>query len=186
MALWNLKKSWPRRDGDLFGFLDYQFPLRARSSDKGIGEVDLLGVTNQGRLIVIELKVKPDGDNNRGETPVSALIQALRYAAIVQANQGAIAEELKPHVAVTAEPPIVQVLAPHDWWRAWLNLRGSTRSAAGSWEVAFSKLAKDVEEQIDVPVECAKVEAVRLSSGGDGQKPQLKSTPEFRYLRLGS
>ena len=40
--------------------LYYQFPLKAKQADKGIGKVDLRGATDRGRLIVIELKVKPE------------------------------------------------------------------------------------------------------------------------------
>ena len=87
LALWNLRRLWPRADGYEFYLLDYQFPLQARQSDRGIGKVDLIGLTTDRRLMVIELKVKPDGADNRRETPVAALLQGLRYAAIVQANQ---------------------------------------------------------------------------------------------------
>ena len=89
MALWNEKKAWPRADGTEFFLLDYQFPLKAWRSDKDIGKIDLLGVTNQGRLMVIELKV-----NDRRDTPVAAMLQGLRYAAIVQSNLNSIAWEL--------------------------------------------------------------------------------------------
>ena len=73
----NMKGSWPCPDGGRFRLLDYQFPLKARQSDAGIGKVDLLGVTDRGRLTVIELKVKPPGDNARGESPVAALLPGL-------------------------------------------------------------------------------------------------------------
>ena len=95
MALWNESKEWLLTDESVFFMLDYQFPLRASSSDKGIGEVDLLGITNRRRLMVIELKVKPDGVNSRGDTPAAAMLQGLRYAAIVQSNLGSIAREMK-------------------------------------------------------------------------------------------
>ena len=69
MALWNEKQSWPHATEDEFCLLDYQVPLYARRSDQNVGEVDLLGITTRRRLMVIELKVKPDGFNNRGDTP---------------------------------------------------------------------------------------------------------------------
>ena len=50
--------------------LYYQFPLKAKQADKGIGKVDLRGATDRGRLIVIELKVKSEkksgGSDARG------------------------------------------------------------------------------------------------------------------------
>ena len=61
IALWRLKGYWPRPDGGQFCILDYQIPLKAWQSDKGIGKVDLLGLTDGRRIMIIELKVKPDG-----------------------------------------------------------------------------------------------------------------------------
>ena len=182
VALWNLKKCWPRLGGGWFTLLDYQFPLKAQQGDKGIGKVDLLGLTERGRLMVIELKVKPPGDNNRGETPATALMQGLRYAAVVQANHAVIAAEAKRRfsVTITAEPPIVQVLAPKAWWKAWLELRGSTREAAGCWEPVFTKLTQDIENRLGVAVECVALEdATHITYGADGKTPQLGSTPKL-------
>ena len=139
-ALKKLDRSWAHPGGGRFRLLDYQFPLKAQESDQGIGKVDLLGVTDQGRLMAIELKVKP-GDGSRGETPMKALMEGLRYAAIVKANQDAIAQEAKVRFneEISAEPPLVQILAPKSWWEAWLNLGDSTRTAAGNWEPEFAQ-----------------------------------------------
>lgn len=187
LALWNLKKFWPRVDGNQFYLLDYQFPLQAKQSDRGIGKVDLVGLTTNKRLMIIELKVKPDGVNNRGETPAAALLQGLRYAAIVQANQNVIAREVASRfkITVTAQPPIVQVLAPEDWWQGWMQLGERTRSAAGYWEPAFARLAREIENEIGVTVECASLEVVRLFFGGSGQAPRIDHTPEIHYLTPG-
>ena len=174
VALWNLERRWPRPDGGWFRLLDYQIPLKAQQSDQGIGKVDLLGVTNQGQLMVIELKVKPDGDRNRGETPVKALMQGLRYAAIVKANREQIAGEAKRcfGVNVAAERPLVQLLAPQDWWEGWLNMAGSTRKVAGYWEPEFAQLVRDVEMQLCIAVEC-----MELDDLGDQRTPQLDHAP---------
>lgn len=188
MALWNERKDWSLTDESVFFMLDYQFPLKASSSDKGIGEVDLLGITNQGRLLVIELKVKPDGVNNRGDTPASALLQGLRYAAIVQSNFESISKEMKQkfNLSIPPEPPVVQVLAPEDWWQAWMGLEGSTRRAAGNWELALEKLAKDIEERIGIVVECAALDVKRGQVSFDATaRPKLDRTPELKSIRLG-
>ena len=188
MALWNERQPWPRADGTQFFLRDYQFPLKASNSDKGIGEVDLLGNTNQGRLIVIELKVKPNGVNNRGDTPAAVMLQGLRYAAIVQSNHKSIAREMeqKFDCSIPIEPPIVQVLAPEDWWQAWMGLEGSTRRTAGDWEKAFRKLARDIEEQMDIAIECAALDVKRGQVSFDEDcRPRLNRTPELRFLNLG-
>ena len=188
MALWNERIQFTRADGTEFYLRDYQFPLKARQDDQGIGKVDLLGTTNQGRLLVIELKVKPDGVNNRGDTPASAMLQGLRYASIVQSNHRSIAKEMEQEFdcLVSNEPPIVQVLAPEDWWQAWLGLEGSTRCATGDWELAFVKLAKDIEERIGITIECAALDIERGQvSFNDGDRPKLDRAPELRFLHPG-
>lgn len=181
IALWNLKKWWSCPSGQ-FALLDYQFPLKARQGDKGIGKIDLLGLTDLGRLMVIELKVKPHGDNN----PAKALMQGLRYAAVVQANHDVIAGEAKRRfsVTITAEPPIVQLLAPKAWWKAWLELHGSTRRAAGYWEPEFTELAQDIENRLGIAVECIALEdATSITYGSDGKTPQLDRVPALYPVR---
>ena len=99
--------------------------------------------------MVIELKVKPKGENYRGDSPAAALMQGLRYAAIVEANIKVIAGEAKRHpgdrfkdVTIVEESPIVQILAPKSWWRGWLELRlarlpdAGSRSSANSLEMS--------------------------------------------------
>ena len=92
--------------------LHYQFPLKAKQADKGIGKVDLLGATDRGHPIVIELKVKPEkrsgGADARGDTPLRALMEGLRYAAIVEANLDVLAREAKSRFSVETvkEPPL--------------------------------------------------------------------------------
>ena len=181
-ALWNLKDWWPRPNGGQFCLLDYEFPLQMQRSDARLGEIDLLGLTDQGRLMAIELKIKPHGAKSRGKTPAVALMQGLRYAAVVQANLNVIAAEAKRRFSatITAEPPIVQVLAPKAWWKGWLELSGSTRKKAGYWEPEFTKLAQDIENRLGVTVECVALDDdTGITYGSDGKTPQLGSTPKL-------
>ena len=185
MALWSLNKCWPRLNGGRFRLLDYQLPLQTRRPDKDIGKVDLLGVTDQGRLMVIELKVKPKGESNRGDSPAAALIQGLRYAAIVEANLNVIAAEVESclgdrfkDVTIVEGPPIVQILAPKCWWRGWLDLSVSTRKASGRWEPEFSELTRDIEMRLGVTVECMALDKLPdISYGPGGNTPQLNRAP---------
>ena len=66
--------------------------------------------------MIIELKVENSKNNGRGDNPTVALLEGLRYTAIVQANQKAIADEVERRfeVKVTEGPPIVQILASED------------------------------------------------------------------------
>ena len=187
IALWNLKAKWPRPDGGSFTLLDYQFPLRAQRSDKGIGKIDLLGVTGQGQLMVIELKVKPN--NDRGDSPLSALMQGLRYAAIMTANQNAIAKEaIQKKVMlgfdgkITKQPPIVQLLAPKNWWEGWLD--DATQKATGDWGKAFAKLIEEVREKIGISVECMALGEAKCAPGANGNKPTLESIPALYPVQV--
>ena len=186
IALWNLNECCPRHDSGWFRLLDYQFPLRARRSDKGIGEVDLLGVTDQGQLIVIELKVKPKNGNGRGDSPMVALIQGLRYAAIVESNIKMIASEAESRTGdrfkdanIMETSPIIQILAPSSWWCGWRELGTSTRNKAGKWETEFCNLITDIEEQLGLTVECMAldVDCTDIRCGADGRTPQLMQRP---------
>lgn len=185
-ALWNEKKRWPRPCGGWVCLLDYEFPLKSKDSDK-IGEVDLLGVTDEGRLMIIELKVKPRRPNNPGDTPLKALMQGLRYAAVVEANRDTIAKEAKNpcnvNVDITDEPPIVQILAPRTWWKGWFEIAGSTRNEAGEWEPAFARLAGEIEEgRIGVSIECMALEDIDdgdITYGADDRTPTLCHAPAF-------
>ena len=94
---------------------------------------------------------------------MKALMEGLRYAAIVEANRDVIAQEAKScfNEEIGAEPPLVQILAPRSWWEGWLNLDGSTRVAAGSWEPEFALLLRDIEKKVCVAVECIGIDGLR-------------------------
>lgn len=179
IALWRLKVQWPRAGGGWMRLLDYQFPLQASRSDKGLGEVDLLGATERGRLIVIELKVRRN-DRSRGDTPLLALMEGLRYAAVVHANHRAIAAEARERCAinVSEEPPIVQILAPEDWWRGWCNMVGSTRRAAGQWEPKFLDLSAELKARLGIVIERASLQGIGLADvTWDGHGPRFGQIP---------
>ena len=186
IALWNLNECWPRHDSGWFRMLDYQFPLKAQRSDEDIGKVDLLGVTDQGQLIVIELKVKPKTGKARGDSPMMALIQGLRCAAIIESNIKMIASEAESRtgdrfkdVNIIETSPIIQILAPECWWYAWFELGDRTRNKVGGWEVEFCNLITDIKERLDLTVECLALDMGRtdISYGADGRTPQLRQIP---------
>ena len=186
VALWRLKAQWPRAGGGWLRLLDYQFPLKATRCDTGLGEVDLLGATDQGRLVVIELKVQRK-NGSRGDTPLLALMEGLRYAAVVHANHGAIAAEARERFAIhlSAEPPIVQILAPQDWWRGWCDMARSTRRAAGQWEQNFLDLSAELEHRLGLVIECMSLQGTSLADiTWDGRAPCLGQTPPMHPVCL--
>ena len=180
MALYNLDQQWPRPDGGSFRILDYQVPLKSRRGDAAIGKIDLLAVSNTGQLIIIELKVETQG-GGRSDPPPVALMEGLRYAAMVQADMDAIAAEAEERygVCIDKSPPIVQLLAPLGWWRRWLQL-----SAAGPWEPAFAELTESIETQIGVRIECMALENTKPAYGLDARPASFTSAPNIHHVRL--
>lgn len=140
---------WP--SGGVVRLLDYQVPLKARQNDAGIGKIDLMGVTTGGQLVVVELKV--DGANGgRSDPPLAAFMEALRYAAIVEANRVTIADEAKTAFHVTASdklPPAILLLGTNAWWHSWLEAR-----SAGPWTAVFVRLLNDIESELGIPARC--------------------------------
>ena len=189
MAIWRFRDArWPRPGGGWWRCLDYQFPLKETQANAGVGKVDLFGVTESGRLVVAELKVPPTG-RGRGKGPMDALMQALGYAAIVEANTSTIGDEATEAFGVRSisdEPPIVQILAPKDWWRRWFLLEDSTRRKAGPWEVRFGELIEDVEDRLGIVVECVALEKVSKSAlSGLPTEPTLPHFPTMSEVRFG-
>ena len=129
--------------GDEVVIVDYEVPLQSRQADRGVGDIDLLGVDDSGRPWIIELKIWPSSD-----TPFEALLQVLRYSAIVDANRHRFATELEATTGVKPTwPTIVAVVADQPYWTDWLSSRES-----GAWLEALSQLSIQVGAQLGVDV----------------------------------
>ncbi len=185
IALWNLKKRLPRPGGGWELVLDYQFPLQGLArADRGLGKVDLLGATDQGRLVVVELKVRR-ARSSRGDAPVLALMEGLRYAAVVHANDRDIAAEARTRfdIEVSDEPPIVQVLGPESWWDGWRDMSASTRRAAGQWEPRFFELSARLEARLGIVIECLSLEGAELEDiTWRAHGPRLGHAPKMHMI----
>ena len=185
IALWKLQRNWPRSGGGWHRFLDYQVPLKDIRANGKIGEIDLFGITDQGRFMVVELKCPRSG---RGQSPVHALMEGLRYAAIVEANLHTLASEARKRFECKTDaeaPPIVQILGTISWWRDWLD-PGLKKRAAGDWDGAFADLASDIEERIGVNVECMATDT-NIAEAIDGlrrRKPSLSPPPTLCAVHL--
>ena len=99
--------------GGQLTFLDYQFPLKSVRADVGIGKVDLLGIREDGTLVVVELKIESNREDRR-----IAVLEGLIYAAIVEANLEQIAEEVLAIKGRQVRPtrPAIVILAPPLYW----------------------------------------------------------------------
>ena len=123
--------------------VDFQMPLNSMRSDR-LGKVDLLGAGSG--LCVIELKV-PGASS---DTPLSALLEGVGYAAVVEANATLIVDELRSrgHRAEESAGSVL-VLGPKDYWARWdrtrttadwrraLRVAGATLSKATGLRVGF-------------------------------------------------
>ena len=123
--------------------IDYEVPLRAERADGGIGEIDLLGLDETNRLWIIELKVSPNT-----ETPLKALLQALRYSAILDANRRAIAMEIGERTMKQIRwPAVLAVSADRVYWE-----RLTSTAKAGAWLEAISRLTDRIESTLGLSV----------------------------------
>ena len=181
IALVNLKRKWENPLGGNFCFLDYQVPLKAQQSDYGVGKIDLVGITDKGRLILTELKVESK-QGKSGASPRSALLQGLRYAAIVEKNLPAIIDEARSRYKKTVQqiPPIVQLLAPEGWWRQ----QGFDFTTPGDAQRRFADLIDGVEDKIPITVECLAFDRLKVKVGLNGNKPELDPIPTLQAVPL--
>ena len=149
--------------------LDYQVPLKSRSTDASVGKVDLFGATSAGRPCVIELKVR---GRRYPDTPLRGLLEALAYAAIVDANIDVIGAEARTQfgIALHPEPPQVIVLAPSDYWAAF---RFGVR--APDWSKGMLALADDIAALMGVQVLFLEIVDCVFSHGSVRTRPQLAS-----------
>ena len=149
MALWNSTQEispLALPGGAQLDLLDYQFPLKARQSDKGIGKVDLFGLIEKEKPCVIELKIHQEG-KGKSDTPLRAFLEALAYCSIVEANITAIANEAcaKFGHVFGGKKPTLMVMAPEAYWAAYVNHR-----KAGDWWPALKNLADQIEMLLEI------------------------------------
>lgn len=122
IAMVNSQQNWLLPDGTVFELIDYQVPLKAKRSDRDIGKIDMFGLTEHGRAVLVELKVIGHSGGSSDPPPV-ALLKGLRYASIFEANLQRIADELRETFGrhMILERPDIVVLGEADWWSRWLQ-----------------------------------------------------------------
>ena len=105
--------------------LDHQVRVKTGPADdpdtKGIGRLDLLGVTSDDRLAVVKLRVLEPGASRCGvgDTPLRALLEGLAYTAYAAANQDELRSEILEQFgrSVSDEPPVLVLLASPIYWK---------------------------------------------------------------------
>jgi len=109
-------------DGTRLFPVEYQLPLKSHRNpaNAGIGKADLLCVQSEGEPWIAEMKTHPK-QGERVEPPLKALLEALAYCAILDADMNNLSRESddKERVllrTVSALRPNLLILAPSGYW----------------------------------------------------------------------
>jgi hypothetical protein len=148
-------------DCDRLRLLDYQTPLKSVRPDNGIGKIDLLGLTADATLAVVELKLAENEEDRR-----IGLLEGLIYAAIVEANIGQIAAEFgnaHRRKIVTARPRLL-LIAPPEYW--------SNRAYPSTHDLQM--LGHVVARAIALDIELLRLCDAKVEMGLSGQPPNIK------------
>ena len=136
--------------------LEYAVRVKTGPADaetRGIGRIDLLGITSDDRLAVVKLRVLEPAETRCGvgDTPLRALLEALALCAIAEANLSALRSEIAERFGRTLSDaaPMCVVAASPVYWRL-CRRREAQRGAA--WIREMERLAQEVERGVGVPV----------------------------------
>jgi hypothetical protein len=125
-----------------------QVVLAASGSESvDMGRLDVLGLCGEGRLAIAQIRFLAPGATRAGtgDTPLSALLEALALAAVVQANREALASEVASACgrALAEGPPLVALLASPRYWEL-CRRREAQKGAA--WIRELERIARELEE----------------------------------------
>ena len=176
IALVNDEPTWSIPGGGSVDLLDYQVPLKAQRSDAGVGKIDIFALGDDAVPVVIELKVLGKG---APDTPLRALLEALAYGAIVEANEVAFRSEISGITGrtTTSGRPDLLLAAPSNYWSYW-----SGKSAAGRWALACSDLAAELAQELSIAITQVSIGAPDFELGLDGLRPRITNDLEFETI----
>ena len=120
-----IHEQWSKRDctpavGCWQSIVAFQVNLPARRDSEGWGEIDLLGVAEDGLPVVIELK-----RGKSKEPPAALLVQAAAYAIALQRAWWFLREEwlrrVRPSkpIPTALQPCRLVCAAPEQYWQRW-------------------------------------------------------------------
>jgi hypothetical protein len=172
LALFNgslANKEFVLPDGRLINFIDYQTPLKAKQTDKGIGKVDLFGAIDNRYPAVIELKIE-GANGSYADSPLHALLEGLAYCAIIEANSVAIFDEAvyKYDIQFSNKTPVLVVLAPDGYWINYL-----TNKKAGNWLPELVKMSNKLNHALDIEILLLAITDAGFEMGLDGASAKL-------------
>jgi hypothetical protein len=168
-------------DGAPLDLIDYHVNLQAGKDDKVVGNIDLLGVTEEDRLVVVVLKfVQPKATRGTtGDTPLRGLLEGLAYAAILSANIDAVIEDAKSELGrkISNATPLVLVIGNLRYWEL---CRKRDAQSGAAWIAEMERLAREIGTSIEVDLRFLGIEL----AGDPGwktedSKPELEGAPEL-------
>ncbi|MEE3327895.1 MAG: hypothetical protein VX252_11215 [Myxococcota bacterium] len=131
-------------------------PDRAKGDDdpnKGVEDVDLLGILSDDRLAVVRVKyLAPDATRGgAGDTPLRALLSGLAQVAMVDADRAAIKSEIEAKTGrvINDEAPALLIIASPRYWEI-CRKREAQKGAA--WIRELERLGREMAVQIGVEV----------------------------------
>lgn len=168
-------------DGTRLFPIEYQLPLKSHrdQANAGLGKADLFCVQSEGEPWIAELKAHPKY-GGRVDTPLKALLEALAYCAILDAdltNLSRESNEKKCMLLRTVRPlrPNLLILAPAPYWE--LCEREEERHC---WREAIAALAQRIERAFKIKVRFVRMDNCQWGITESGV-PNLIEHPLFNW-----
>ncbi|MAI77568.1 MAG: hypothetical protein CL917_01360 [Deltaproteobacteria bacterium] len=148
--------------GETLQIIDSLVPLRTAAPDrakgdadpnKGVEDLDLLGVLSDDRLAVVRVKYL-DAEATRGgagDTPLRALLSGLAQVAMVDADRAALRAEIEAKTGrvINDEAPALCIVASPRYWE--ICRKREAQKGAG-WIRELERLGREMAVQIGVEV----------------------------------
>ena len=177
IAMWSSDASL-ELEGSRVELLDYQVPMKAYQSDRGIGKVDLFGLLDNGSAVVVELKVA-GRSGAISDTPLRACLEALTYAAITEANLEEIGEEIESRFGrqLNRVRPAILIAGPTDYWSQW-----DKGDPTGQWRSDFCSFVKHLADILDMQMLVWDLGEIGVEPGLNETRPRLLGAPSVKAI----
>jgi hypothetical protein len=183
IAIWNSyrESGFALPDGTILFPVDYQLPLKSHrdNANKGLGKVDLFCVESEGAPWIGEVKIQPIREG-RVDTPLKALLEALAYCAILDADIRCLSREsddkkrMLLHVVSPIRPNLL-ILAPAAYWDFCSPVE--TRHC---WRESLQALSRRIEHAFKIRVRFVRMNNCQTEMTPAGM-PRLIESPVFTW-----
>ncbi len=182
IALWRAyrQSGFALPDGIVLFPVEYQLPLKSHrdKGNAGLGKVDLFCVESEGEPWITEMKVCSVG-NERVDTPLKALLEALAYCAILDADMQYLSRETdnKKRRLRTVSPlrPNLLILAPSEYWD-----RCELAESRHCWREPLQALSRRIELTFRIKVRFVRMDNCQWEMTASGM-PRLTEFPFFNW-----